>query len=96
MESSCSVSSTGQQACGLRSPVKPQQPAEQSRATPHIHLTAASVPADDKFFGFYGLGPMPDWVHYVCCAQFAVSRDRMRGRPLSFYQAMRAPLVPRS
>ena len=25
--------------------------------------------AYDRFFGPYGLGPMPDIMHYVCCAQ---------------------------
>ena len=34
----------------------------------------ASARAWDKFFGRYGLGGMPDYVSYVCCAQFAVSR----------------------
>ena len=34
----------------------------------------ASARAWDKFFGRYGLGGMPDFVSYVCCAQFAVSR----------------------
>ena len=35
---------------------------------------SASARAWDKFFGRYGLGGMPDYVSYVCCAQFAVSR----------------------
>ena len=42
--------------------------------------------AYDRFFGPYGLGPMPDTMHYVCCAQFLVSRDRILARGRTFYE----------
>lgn len=32
------------------------------------------------------LGPMPQFVHSPCCAEFVVSRTRIQARPLSFYQ----------
>ena len=34
----------------------------------------------------HGLGPCPKYVKFTCCAQFAVSRARIQGRPLEFYQ----------
>ncbi|MEO1511198.1 MAG: DUF3431 domain-containing protein [Planctomycetota bacterium] len=33
------------------------------------------------------LGPLPPLLFDACCAQFLVSRDRIRRRPLAFYQA---------
>ena len=32
------------------------------------------------------IGPMPQYVHSPCCAEFVVSRQRIQARPLSFYQ----------
>ena len=31
------------------------------------------------------MGPCPKSVKFTCCAQFAVSRSRIQGRPLDFY-----------
>lgn len=32
------------------------------------------------------LGPLPEYVHAPCCAEFLASKERIRSRPLSFYQ----------
>lgn len=32
------------------------------------------------------IGPMPQYVHSPCCAEFVVSKQRIQARPLSFYQ----------
>ena len=32
------------------------------------------------------IGPMPQYVHSPCCAEFVVSRQRIQARPLSFYE----------
>lgn len=32
------------------------------------------------------IGPLPQYVHSPCCAEFVVSRQRIQARPLSFYQ----------
>ena len=34
------------------------------------------------------LGPLPEWVHSPCCAEFVVSRERVRLRPLAFYASL--------
>ena len=34
------------------------------------------------------LGPLPEWVHSPCCAEFMVSRERVRLRPLAFYASL--------
>lgn len=32
------------------------------------------------------IGPMPQYVHSPCCAEFLVSKERIQARPLSFYE----------
>ena len=34
------------------------------------------------------LGPLPEWVHSPCCAEFVVSKQRVRQRPLAFYASL--------
>ena len=34
------------------------------------------------------IGPIPPKINFHCCAQFAVSKERMRGRPKKFYADM--------
>ena len=34
----------------------------------------------------HGLGPCPKSIKFICCAQFAVSKERIQGRPLEFYK----------
>jgi Protein of unknown function (DUF3431) len=31
-------------------------------------------------------GPLPEYIYAPCCAEFLVSADRIRKRPLAFYQ----------
>jgi len=39
---------------------------------------------DELFVG--PIGPMPQYVHSPCCAEFVVSKQRIQARPLSFYE----------
>lgn len=32
------------------------------------------------------LGPLPEYVHSPCCAEFVVAKERIQSRPLSFYE----------
>jgi len=41
----------------------------------------------DEFYREY-LGELPDQLNYHSCAQFVVSRERIRLRPLQFYQQL--------
>ena len=34
------------------------------------------------------LGPLPEWVHSPCCAEFVVSKGRVRSHPRRFYVDM--------
>ena len=44
-----------------------------------------NVRAYDHFFGRAGLGPMPHTVTWMCCPQFAVTREAVRIRTREFY-----------
>lgn len=51
----------------------------------HFLQREANARAYDKFFGRVGLGAMPYKVMFVCCSQFAVTRERVRLRSKDFW-----------
>ena len=40
----------------------------------------------DHFFGPLGLGPMPDYLSFVCCGQFAVTKERILAHSRKFWE----------
>ena len=44
-----------------------------------------NIKAFDEFFGRAGLGTMPDSITWMCCAQFAVTKQAMMQRSRTFY-----------
>lgn len=51
----------------------------------HFMQREANVHAYDKFFGRAGLGAMPHRITFVCCSQFAVTKDRILSRRKDFW-----------
>ena len=44
-----------------------------------------NIKAFDEFFGRAGLGRMPDSITWMCCAQFAVTKQAIMQRSRTFY-----------
>lgn len=74
-----------------------------SEIRPNYEAAAASASEDDApksgafykqaFQGLFPGRPVPDAVGSSCCAQFAVTREKIRERPRSDYQAYRRWLL---
>ncbi len=51
----------------------------------HYRQASDIAAAWREFFGPAGLGPVPDEIRYMCCAQFVVPKSKIRFRSREFY-----------